>query len=68
MFLLSKIRVHALAKELGLSSKELVDKILELGIDVKNHMSTIEATQVEFIVNKIAPADSVVEEKSKAEN
>ena len=39
---MSKIRVHALAKELNLSSKDLLLKMEELKIDVKNHMSTLE--------------------------
>lgn len=38
---MSKIRVYELAKELDISSKELVDILLDLGVDVKNHMSTI---------------------------
>lgn len=38
---MSKIRVHALAKEIGISSKELLSKLNELEIPVKNHMSTL---------------------------
>lgn len=40
---MSKIRVHELAKELGISSKELIDLLMdEFNIEVKNHMSVIE--------------------------
>lgn len=49
MFHLSKIRVHALAKEVGISSKELILKLQELNIPVKNHMSTL----VEEDANKV---------------
>ncbi|MBM4148235.1 MAG: translation initiation factor IF-2 [Lentisphaerae bacterium] len=35
------MRVHELAKEMGLSSKELLEKARGLGIDVKNHMSSL---------------------------
>src|SRR5215470_2299544 len=37
-----KVRVYEVAKDVGLSNKELVDKIRALGIEVKNHMSTLE--------------------------
>ncbi|MDO5715005.1 MAG: translation initiation factor IF-2 [Tissierellia bacterium] len=46
---MSKIRVHALAKEVGISSKELILKLQELNIPVKNHMSTL----VEEDANKV---------------
>ncbi len=40
---LSKIRVHELAKELDIPSKDLIELLLkEFDITVKNHMSTIE--------------------------
>ncbi|MGI8678519.1 MAG: translation initiation factor IF-2 N-terminal domain-containing protein, partial [Jatrophihabitans sp.] len=38
-----KIRVSALAKELGIKSKEAVDKLNELGEYVKTASSTVEA-------------------------
>ena len=34
-------KVYELAKEMGVASKELLDKAAELGIDVKNHMSVL---------------------------
>ncbi|WP_315067439.1 translation initiation factor IF-2 [uncultured Clostridium sp.] len=40
---MSKIRVHELAKELNIESKELITILMEeFNIEVKNHMSTIE--------------------------
>ena len=40
---MSKIRVHELAKELNISSKELITLLKEeFNVEVKNHMSTIE--------------------------
>lgn len=39
---MKKVRVYELAKELDLESKSLVDFLLELGADVKNHMSSVE--------------------------
>lgn len=38
---MAKTRVHELAKQLSLTSKELIDKLVKLNIDVKTHMSVI---------------------------
>ncbi len=35
-------RVHQVAKELGLTSKELVAKLGEMGVTAKNHMSSVD--------------------------
>lgn len=48
---MSKIRVHALAKEIGISSKELILKLHELEIPIKNHMSTLSSVDEEKIRN-----------------
>ena len=39
---MTKVRVHELAKELGMENKELVDLLQKKNVDVKNHMSTLE--------------------------
>src|SRR5215813_6846974 len=41
-----KVRVYEMAKDVGLSNKDLVDKIRGLGIEVKNHMSALEPDDV----------------------
>jgi translation initiation factor IF-2 len=46
------MRVHELAKEFGMSSKELLDRLQELKIPAKNHASTL----VEAYVDKIRKA------------
>lgn len=46
---MSKIRVHALAKEIGITSKELILKLNEIEIPVKNHMSTLESADEEKV-------------------
>ncbi len=48
---MSKIRVHALAKDLGITSKELIAKLTELEISVKNHMSTLDSADEERVRN-----------------
>ncbi len=47
---MSKIRVYELAKELEISSKELIELLMnEFSVDVKNHMSVIEDEDAELI-------------------
>ena len=48
---MSKIRVHALAKDLGITSKELIAKLTKLEISVKNHMSTLDSADEERVRN-----------------
>ncbi|HEY8525142.1 MAG TPA: translation initiation factor IF-2 N-terminal domain-containing protein, partial [Acidimicrobiales bacterium] len=47
--LAAKIRVHELAKELGLTNKECLDLCLSLGIGVKTHSSGIEEAQADRV-------------------
>ncbi len=50
MIYLSKIRVYQLAKELGISSKELIDKLKELSIEVNSHMSTVDDENANILI------------------
>lgn len=51
---MAKIRVHELAKEIGIPSKEMVNILHQLGINVKNHMSTMEETQAKWVRKKLS--------------
>ena len=68
---MSKTRVHELAKELNVSSKELITLLMEeFNVEVKNHMSTIEDEDVALIKellaeNLEAEAEASVEGKGK---
>ena len=47
---MSKIRVYELAKELNVSSKDLINLLMEeFGVEVKNHMSVIEVEDATLI-------------------
>ncbi len=50
---MAKIRVHELAKELGIPSKEMVDTLQNLGLDLKNHMSTMEESQASWVRKRL---------------
>ena len=39
---MSKIKIHEIAKKIGVNSKDVLEKAIELGLDVKTHMSSIE--------------------------
>ena len=43
------LRVHTLAKELGVSSKEVIEKCRAEGVELKNHMAAISAGLAESI-------------------
>ena len=50
---MAKIKIHEIAKEMGLTSKEIIEKANELGINVKSHLSAIEADQAKMIKEKL---------------
>jgi translation initiation factor IF-2 len=55
----SKIRVYQLAKELSITSKELIEKFEELGVEVHNHMSTLEDRDIEIIKGILQPETEI---------
>ncbi|OOM13709.1 translation initiation factor IF-2 [Clostridium saccharobutylicum] len=71
---MSKIRVHELAKELNISSKELITLLMEeFNVEVKNHMSTIEDEDAELIKelvlgNSAAKSEASVEGKEESKS
>ncbi|RLA96935.1 MAG: hypothetical protein DRG83_16695, partial [Deltaproteobacteria bacterium] len=61
---MAKTRIHELAKELQITSKELIDKVASLGISVKNHMSTLEDEDVGRLRSMYQDSsDMIIEEK-----
>ena len=62
------MRVHELAKELGLNSKELLDRVAALGVQGKNHMSALSPDEVAKIKGALmaAPAPSATAPKPQA--
>lgn len=45
---MAKKRVHELAKEINIESKEIIQGMSRLGINLKSHMSTIEDKEIEL--------------------
>lgn len=61
---MSKIRVYDLAKELNVSSKDLVKKLNELNIPAKNHMSALTEQEVRYFKSHKDNGESVKNQKT----
>ncbi|MBL7155764.1 MAG: translation initiation factor IF-2 [Candidatus Omnitrophica bacterium] len=60
------VRVHELAKKMGLSSKDLVERLKKLGVKVKGHMSVLDEETAEIARHEIE-SESRPKEKPKEE-
>ena len=70
---MAKKRVYELAKQLNISNKDLIEKLNELGIEVNNHMSTVDEENAELVKELLggekneAPKTEKNEKAEKAE-
>ena len=53
---MSKIKVHELAKELNIKSKDIIGFLQEKGVDVKAAQSTVEGDAAELVKKKFGTA------------
>ncbi|VHG98582.1 translation initiation factor IF-2 [Streptococcus pyogenes] len=53
---MSKKRLHEIAKEIGKSSKEVVEHAKYLGLDVKSHASSVEEADAKKIISSFSKA------------
>ena len=51
-------RVHAIAKEVGITSKELVALLVERGYEIKSASSSIDNITAESLIEELKPAKS----------
>ena len=51
---MSKIRVYELAKMLGKTNREMMDLLKDLGVEVKNHMSSIESETAQLVEDAVS--------------
>lgn len=61
---MGNIKIHEIAKELGVNSKEVVEKAKELGIEVKSHLSSVD----EANASKIKESFKTKQERPVAKN
>ncbi len=57
------MKVHELAKELGINSKDLLEKAGNMGMAVKSHMSALDDTQVATLRNSVSHSNAGNETK-----
>ncbi len=50
---MGKIRIYELARDLNMTNKQLLEKLEELGIPAKSHMSSVEESEVDGLKAKI---------------
>ena len=62
---MAKIKIHEIAKNLNLSSKEVLDKAIELGMNVKTHLSGVEEEEAKRIEAAFAHKDNQKEKAKK---
>ena len=63
----SNIKIHEIAKELGLNSKEVLEKAKSIGIEVKSHLSAVDEETANRIKNSFkAKTSKEVKETKKA--
>ena len=70
---MGKIKIHEIAKKLGLTSKEVLERAQELNMEVKSHLSGVEEEEAKEIeksfashsVNKANKADKAQKETKK---
>ena len=60
---MGKIKIHEIAKEMGLTSKEIIEKANELGIEAKSHMSGVDEKEANKIKSAFSKNDKKVENK-----
>ncbi|MBO8435146.1 MAG: translation initiation factor IF-2 [Tyzzerella sp.] len=61
---MSKTRIHELAKQLNINSKELMEKLNEFGIEAHSHMSTLSDEDAELIMEYYTSEDTTSEDTS----
>jgi len=65
---LGKIKIHEIAKKIGVNSKEVLEKAQELGLDVKTHMSSVDESEAKKIEAKFSNNNTKKEVKEKRDN
>ncbi|WP_390406698.1 translation initiation factor IF-2 [Lacticaseibacillus jixiensis] len=64
---MGKKRVYEFAKEMNVQSKTVIDTAKKMGIDYKNHMSTMEDDQIAKLSAAVKPAPAAAKPAAKPE-
>jgi len=66
--MIEKVRVHEIAKELGVASKDVLEKAKKMGLEVKSAQSVVTMEQAEGLVNYIINGESTKEPSKEKES
>ena len=61
--LLGKIKIHEIAKKIGLTSKEIIERAQKIGVSVTSHLSSVDDVQAKKIEDSFG--DKVTSEQAK---
>lgn len=61
------VRVYELAKRYELSSKELIEILVELGVPIKNHMSTLDPETIILVEAELHPQETIPSDQQEQE-
>ncbi len=62
---MGKMKIHEIAKKIGVNSKEVLEKAIELGLDVKSHMSSIDESDAKKLEAKFTGVKKEVKDKKE---
>lgn len=65
--MIEKVRVHEIAKELGIASKDVVKKASDMGIEVKSAQSSVSMEEADKLMNFIMNGDAASQVVKPAE-
>ena len=65
---MGKIKIHEIAKEVGVTSKEVIKIANDLGLDVTSHLSAIDDEQAKKIKERISEKQNTGKKEESNQN
>ncbi|PTE41700.1 translation initiation factor IF-2 N-terminal domain-containing protein, partial [Staphylococcus epidermidis] len=65
---MSKKRIYEYAKELNLKSKEIIDELKSMNVEVSNHMQALEEEQIKALDKKFKASQAKDTNKQNTQN
>ena len=65
---MAKIKIHEIAKKIGVTNKDVLDKAAELGIKATSHLNAIEESEAKKIEKEFSRASNPVKKEVKEKN
>ena len=65
---MSKKRIYEYAKELNVKSKEIIDELKKMDVEVSNHMQALEDDQIKMLDKKFKSSQNEENKKQNTQN